>query len=209
MTSGPVVPVTNVETHVTPATEEALIRVRLTCQASEAVDHHDTRVLHALSPASADPLRSESASVVVGDGRACHGELRRNLLLESVGEYPGAAVVGLVESDRSALVWVRVQPPSVWEDTGYVVAVSSHEPGPAGLYPSVVYGWMRWWAAEPDDAPPGYPRSLLLPRPPERLDAVVYPTPSSAATTLRLHVDAAESVRYRPAGDPEDPTEMR
>lgn len=49
---------------------------------------------------------------------------------------------------------------------------SSPGPGPAVLYPSVIYGWAQW-RLERLNVPAGHPRGVLLQRPPLRLGAIV------------------------------------
>lgn len=195
-----VVAPSTVETQVVE--EDQAVGVLVTCHdPATPTGPDDSRTTHLLAPTGV-PLISESASVVVTDARAATDEQEFDVLNNAVRHHPGAMVVGAVTSSRSTLVWVRVQPFSVWEPTGYTVTVRSKEPGPAELYPSVIYGWARWWL-ERLDVPEGYPRGVLLQRPPFRLDA-------------RMHDDAYDldvsttvgAGRYE-MRDPQDPTEWR
>ncbi|MGW6708392.1 hypothetical protein ACWGDE_26340 [Streptomyces sp. NPDC054956] len=161
-------------------------------------DHPTT---HFLAPTGV-PKISESASVVVADARSTSYEKAFDLLHDGVQDHPGAMIVGAVTSDRSALVWVRVQPRSVWEPAGYTVMVRSEDQGPADLYPSVIYGWARWWL-ERLIVPAEYPRNVLLPRPPLLLDALV------GQDTFRLGISSAERPGQYEVRDPQDPTEWR
>ncbi|UIX34456.1 hypothetical protein [Streptomyces sp. GQFP] len=194
----------HVETQVDTGAE-SVVRVRVDWHAPAGA-HPPTAegTWHLLAPASQSLIVPEpvvqSASVVVADARkhpswqAAQEELR-----ERVRSLPGALVVAAVTSSRSALVWVRVQPPAVWEPAGYTVMVRSDEPGPVGLYPSVIYGWIRWWADQQTDIPEGFPAGLLQPRPPTRIDATVL------SDTYRLAITPADASTS--SVHPHDPTE--
>ncbi|MEU9373733.1 hypothetical protein AB0D94_08200 [Streptomyces sp. NPDC048255] len=175
------------------------MRVRLILLPPEPEFQNDHPTTHFLAPTGV-PKISESASVVVTDARSTSYEKAFDLLHDGVQDHPGARIVGAVTSDRSALVWVRVQPRSVWEPAGYTVMVHSEDPGPADLYPSVIYGWARWWL-ERLAVPAEYPRNVLLPRPPLLLDALV------GQDTVRLGISSAERPGQYEARDPQDPTE--
>ncbi|WP_280886892.1 hypothetical protein [Streptomyces sp. LBL] len=162
---------------------------------------------HLLAPAGRslivpDPV-VQSASVVVADVREhASWQAAREELQDRVRSLPGALVVAAVTSSRSALVWVRVQPPAVWEPAGYTVTIRSDEPGPVGLYPSVIYGWIRWWADHQTGFPEGLPLGLLQARPPGRIDATVL------CDTYRLTITPADA-SISSVHEPRDPTEWR
>lgn len=160
----------------------------------------------------------ESASVVVVDAsrtapshRSLEGlDDRKNrdfdVLEDAVRQHPGARVVGAVTGRRSALVWVRVQPPAVWEPAGYTVNVRTEEGVDPQFYPSAVYGWMRWWLESLDRSalPENYPVNVLLPRPPQSVDMV-----SDEGTTQLLISPAWRPFPPSHVSDPEDPTLFR
>ncbi|WP_326759097.1 hypothetical protein OHB35_15065 [Streptomyces phaeochromogenes] len=188
---------------------DSVVRVRVDWHAPAGVHPPKTEgTWHLLAPADRSLIAPEpvaqSASVVVADARkhpnwqAAQEELR-----ERVRSLPGALVVAAVTSSRSALVWVRVQPPAVWEPAGYTVTVRSDEPGPVGLYPSVIYGWIRWWADQQTRFPPGFPFGLLMPRPPGRIDATLL------SDTYRLAITPADALFTSVVRDPQDPAEWR
>ncbi|WP_158697955.1 hypothetical protein [Streptomyces prunicolor] len=198
----------HVETQVETGAD-SVVRVRVDWHAPAGGHPPKTEgTLHLLAPAGRSLIGPEpvvqSASVVVADARhhrsvdAAQEELRAR-----VRSLPGALVVAAVTSNRSALVWVRVQPPAVWEPAGYTVTVRSDEPGPVGLYPSVIYGWIRWWADQQTGFPEGFPFGLLLPRPPGRIDATVL------SDTYRLTITPADAFISSTYTDPHDPTEWR
>jgi len=184
---------------------DSVVRVRVDWHAPVGAHPPKTEgTWHLLAPAGRSLIGPEpvaqSASVVVADARkhpsweAAHEELRAR-----VRSLPGALVVAVATSSRSALVWVRVQPPAVWEPAGYTVTVRSDEPGPVGLYPSVIYGWIRWWADQQTGFPEDFALGSLLPRPPGRIDATVL------SDTYRLTITPAEASIPR-AHHPHDPT---
>jgi hypothetical protein len=185
-------------------------QVRVTCHDPAAVVAGTdlSKTLHLL--ASAGVVAAESASVVVvnGRGRVLHDLAAWDALHESARQYPGARVVAMT-SGRCALAWVRVQPQFVWEPTGYTLSVGSTSAGPAELYPSVIYGWVRWWATwQAEVLPPGFPLGVLLPHPPRQLDAVVQ-RETLAWDTYRLDVIPVDRPGTFRTRDPEDPTEWR
>ncbi|MFE7124988.1 hypothetical protein [Streptomyces sp. NPDC057617] len=191
--AGAVVAPSRVETR-TVAVGEA-VRVLVTCHDPDAsISPDGRRTTHLLAPSGAR-YASESASVVVADGRGPAGHdgivSAHDLLYATARQYPGALVAGVVTGSRSALVWVRVQPPSVWVPVGYSVTVRSTGPGPAELYPSAVYGWARWWLEQQSDIPSGFPVGLLLPRPPRHLDVVAQWDARTSQYAHRLTVEAA------------------
>ncbi|MFJ4973037.1 hypothetical protein [Streptomyces sp. NPDC088755] len=159
--------------------------------------------LHLMAPPNAEPRITESASVVVVDAT---GALLPNgafdVLEDAVRAYPGASVVGATTGRCSALVWVRVQPPSVWQPVGYTVHVHA-EGGQPEFYASVLYGWMRWWLEDLDRStlPAGFALGVLLPRPPQLVEMVM------SETTAHLSIRHAERVSDRlfEIHDPEDP----
>ncbi|MFD4561239.1 hypothetical protein ACFWP5_44170 [Streptomyces sp. NPDC058469] len=186
---------------------DSVVRVRVDWHELAEGHPQEEGTWHLLAPVGRSPIEPEpvaqSASVVVADARhhrsvdAAHEELRAR-----VRSLPGALVVAAVTSSREALVWVSVQPPAVWEPAGYTVTVRSDEPGPVGLYPSVVYGWIRWWADQQTGFPEGFPVGLLLPRPPSRIVAVL-------SGTYRLTITPADARSSSTYTDPHDPTEWR
>lgn len=119
------------------------------------------------------------------------------LALEDVcRRRPHASVVGIPTSDRSALVWVSTSPPLEDPRVGYVATIRSAEPGPTGLYPSALYGWVIWWSEQAgnlDDE--GKPPIARLPLPPPRLDVV------EAWRPYRVHIEQPERVTW-PAATP-------
>ncbi|MCX4682223.1 hypothetical protein OG413_44385 [Streptomyces sp. NBC_01433] len=168
-----------------------------------AVEGEDGPALHLMAPPNAEPRIKESASVVVVDATdAPSPNGAFDVLEEAVRGYPGVLVVGAVTGSCSALVWVRVQPPSVWQPVGYTVHVHT-KGGQPEFYASALYGWMRWWLENLDQSalPAGCPPSVLLPRPPQMVEMVM------AETSTQLSIRHTERVPDRPfeIHDPQDP----
>ncbi|MEU9189867.1 hypothetical protein AB0D14_36100 [Streptomyces sp. NPDC048484] len=120
-----------------------------------------------------------NASVVVADARDQETFQAHRTLHDAVAHFRyGALVIGAVTTPRSALVWIRDNPGRLQEEpTGYAVEIRSPRPGPAELYPSVLYTWLRWWDEQnrnslpPDDRTPHQ-----VPRPPAELTALLHRT---------------------------------
>ncbi|WP_405968940.1 hypothetical protein OG613_48280 (plasmid) [Streptomyces sp. NBC_00015] len=131
--------------------------------------------MHLLAPAS-DQLIAANASVVVADARHQEVPQAQSTLHDAVARYRyGALVIGAVTTPHSALVWIRDNTGRHLEEpTGYAVEIRSHRPGPAELYPSVLYTWLRWWADQSrSSVPPGDRAPLQLPQPPTELTALL------------------------------------
>ncbi|MFG3043153.1 hypothetical protein ACGFYZ_40275 [Streptomyces sp. NPDC048330] len=220
MTEAPeaVVAAWKLETRVSPAPHGPRVHViARDLSATEGLDEGGP-TLHLVALPGAERLVTESASVVVVDAirpASAHLSLKDpddglnkdfDVLEHAVRQHPGALVVGAVTGKRSALVWVRVQPPSVWEPAGYTVHVRTDEGVNPELYPSAIYGWMRWWLESIDRSalPENYPVNVLLPRPPQSMDM------ESDEGTAQLLISPAR--RPFPPGhisDPEDPILFR
>lgn len=199
--AGAVLAAWRLETRVAPLSEH--LRVDVIPRDLSAAEGENGPALHLMAPPNAEPGIKESASVVVVDATGApspNGAF--DVLEDAVRAYPGVLVVGAVTGSRSALVWVRVQPPSVWQPVGYTVHVHA-KGGQPELYASALYGWMRWWLENLDRSalPDGFPPSMLLPRPPETLEMVM------SETSAQLSIRHAERAADRPfkIHDPEDP----
>lgn len=216
--SGAVVAAWNLETRVSPMPHGPQVRVSpRDLSATEGLDG-DGPALHLMAPPAARRLVKESASVVVVDASRTasarrrlhdlHDELNQefDVLENAVHQHPGALVVGAVTGRRSALVWVRVQPPSVWEPVGYTVSVRTEEGGNPEFYPSAIYGWMRWWLESIDRSalPEDYPVSVLLPQPPPSMDMVC-----DGGTPRLLISPAQRPFALSQVSDPKDPVLFR
>ncbi|MEU3353078.1 hypothetical protein [Streptomyces sp. NPDC037389] len=62
------------------------------------------------------------------------------------GRYPYARCVGTIVDGRTVLVWLTTARGA--SQTGYLVTMTAADPqnpGPLSLYPSALYGWVRWW----------------------------------------------------------------
>ncbi|WP_180685859.1 hypothetical protein [Streptomyces gossypiisoli] len=187
-----------VETTVDDAEGSVRVRVDVYPAQTPCIDD-GTRVMHHRGPAG-----DASSSVVVADATEATGADAFDLLERIVREHPGTFIVGVATSRQAALVWVRVQPASVWEPTGYTVRVSSDDAAPAELFPSAVYGWARWWLARLT-VPDGFPRGLLLARPPAAMDL---DTGEDVYQLEIVHADKPGTYSFA-FHDPEDPTEHR
>ncbi|MFD5443634.1 MULTISPECIES: hypothetical protein [Streptomyces] len=190
------------ETRVSSSPGEHL-RVRVIPRDLSAEEGENGPSLHLMAPPNAEPRITESASVVVMDATDAPPPNKAfDVLDDAVRAYPGARVVGAVTGGCSALVWVRVQPPSVWQPVGYTVHVHA-ESGLPQFYASALYGWMRWWLETLDRSalPARFPLSVLLPRPPRMMELVM------PETTMQLSIRHTEPVPDRPFEfhDPEDP----
>ncbi|WP_274036247.1 hypothetical protein [Streptomyces sp. MMBL 11-1] len=199
--AGSVLTAWRLETRVSPSAE--LLRVHVTLRDLSAEEGENGPALHLMAPPNSGPGIKESASVLVVDATnvpSPNGAF--DVLEDAVCAHPGALVVGAVTGRHSALVWVRVQPPSVWQPVGYTVHVHA-KGGLPEFYASALYGWMRWWLENLDRSalPDGFPLGVLLPRPPEMVEIVM------AETSARLSIRNAERASDRPfeIHDPEDP----
>jgi hypothetical protein len=213
MASGAVVTAWNLETRASPMPHGPRIHViPRDFSVTEGLDENGP-TLHLMAPPAAEQRTKESASVVVVDairsgsprgslkGKDDEGNEEFDVLEKAVRQHPGALVVGAVTGRRSALVWVRVQPPAVWESVGYVVSVRAEERegGNPEFYPSAVYGWMRWWLENVDRSalPEDFPVGVLLPQPPQSMDIAF------GEEATRLLINYAQ--RPIPLGEPIDP----
>ncbi|MEU6353116.1 hypothetical protein ABZ896_27960 [Streptomyces sp. NPDC047072] len=192
---------------------DSVVRVRVDWRGPEVPEARMVEgTWHLLAPAGRSLIQPapvvQSASVVVADAREYSSlQAAQEVLRKRVRSLPGALIVAAVTSDRSVLVWQRVQPPAVWEPAGYTVLVRSDEPGPVGLYPSVIYGWIRWWgeqqlarfADQGVTFPLGFRFGLMQPRPPGRMDATVL------SDTYRLTITPADAPVAVEPPDPDGP----
>jgi hypothetical protein len=164
----------SVDSHV--ITANPMLRVQVRVNASRpSFEEEEQRYVHLLAPAS-DQLWASSASVVVADARDQGTPQAQSTFHDAVARYRhGALVIGAVTTPRSALVWIRDNSGRHQEEpTGYAVEIRSHRPGPAELYPSVLYTWMRWWYAQiRASLPPGDQDPLQPPQPPTELTAIL------------------------------------
>ncbi|WP_149827174.1 hypothetical protein [Streptomyces tailanensis] len=214
--SGAVVAAWNLETRVSPTPHGPRVHViPRDFSVTEGLGE-DCPTLHLMAPPSAERLTKESASVIVVDatrngsswGSTKELDDKRNaefdVLENAVRQHPGALIVGAVTGRCRALVWVRVQPPSVWEPVGYTVSVRTEEAegGNPEFYPSAIYGWMRWWLENIDRStlPEDYPVGVLLPQPPQSMDMVL-----DEGTTRLLISYALRPIPLGEVSDPEDP----
>ncbi|MFD8609542.1 hypothetical protein [Streptomyces sp. NPDC059631] len=188
------------ETHVSSPGEH--LRVHVIPRDLSAGEGENGPALHLMAPPNAEPGIRESASVVVVDATgvpSLNGAF--DVLDAAVRACPGVRVVGAVTGRCSALVWVRVQPPSVWQPVGYTVNVHA-EGGQPEFYASALYGWMRWWLENLDRRALSarLPLSVLLPRPPQTVEMVM------PEITMQLLIRHAARVPDRPfeIHDPED-----
>jgi len=191
----------SLETRVTSPSE--LLRVHVTPRDLSASEGENGPALHLMAPPNAEPRIKESASVVVVDAtNAPSPNGAFDVLEDGARACPGVLVVGAVTGSHSALVWVRVQPPSVWQPVGYTVHVHA-KGGPSEFYASALYGWMRWWLENLDRSalPDGFPLSVLLPRPPETMEIVM---PETSALLSIRHAERASDRPFE-IHDPEDP----
>ncbi|MFG2210953.1 hypothetical protein [Streptomyces sp. NPDC048638] len=205
--AGTVLAAYRLETRVSSTSEAAeRVHVHVIPRDLSAAEGEDGPALHLMAPPTAGRGVKESASVVVVDATTSpipNGAF--DVLEDAVRAYPGVLVVGAVTGSHSALVWVRVQPPSVWQPVGYTVHVSARtaKEGQSVFYASALYGWMRWWLENLDRSalPDRFPVSVLLPRPPDVVEMVM---PDASA---RLSIRHAERAPDRPVEfhDPEDP----
>ncbi|MFB7918971.1 hypothetical protein [Streptomyces sp. NPDC056061] len=192
------------ETRVSPPSEPAEhLRVHVVPRDLSAGEGENGPALHLMALPNAEPRITQSASVVVVDATGASSPNGAfNVLNDAARAYPGVLVVGAVTGRGSALVWVRVQPPSVWQPVGYTVHVHA-EGGQPEFYASALYGWMRWWLENLDRSalPARFPVGVLLPRPPQMVEMVM------PETTVQLAIRHAERVPDRPfeTHDPEDP----
>ncbi|WP_010352605.1 hypothetical protein [Streptomyces acidiscabies] len=170
------------------------------------------RYVHLLAPASDESVAS-IASVVVADARGQETSQARSTLHDNVARYRfGALVIGAVTTPRSALVWIRDNAGRHQEEpTGYAVEVCGDRPGPAELYPSVLYTWLRWWYEQTRSSlPPGDQPPLQPPQPPAELTALLpgaqqHLTVRDARLDTRGNWGRTVSQAYSEPHDPWDP----
>jgi hypothetical protein len=124
---------------------------------------------------------ADSASVVIHHGLATI-EPPPRVLDGLMRDWPGLLVAGVITSTHSCLVgwWRHV---GEWmsgsldpEHRGACVTLTAEDtddgPVPVGMYPSLLYGWMRWWWAHHGSRPDGRPFVGDLPAPPTQLELV-------------------------------------
>ena len=167
----------SVDSHV--ITANPMLRVRVKVSAPRpSFEPEEQRYVHLLAPAS-DQYVAANASVVVADARHQETPQAHSTLHDAVARYRyGALVIGAVTTPHSALVWIRDNTGRHQEEpTGYAVEIRSHRPGPAELYPSVLYTWLRWWAEQTRNSlPPDDHTPRQLPQPPAELTALLHGT---------------------------------
>lgn len=191
----------NLETRVSSPAER--LRVDVIPLDPAAVEGENGPALHLMAPPHADSRIKESASVLVVDATdAPSPNGAFDVLEDAVRAYPGVLVVGAVTSRYSALVWVRVQPPSLWQPVEYAVHVHAKD-GKSEFFASALYGWMRWWLEDLDRSalPADFPADVLLPRPPQTLEMVM---PETSVQPSIRHTERAPDQRFE-IHDPEDP----
>lgn len=165
----------SVDSHVISADRVLQVRMRVSAL-RPSFEPEEQRYVHLLAPAS-DQLTAANASVVVADARHQETAQAQSTLHDAVARYRyGALVIGAVTTPRSALVWIRDNTGRHLEEpTGYAVEIRSpRAPGPAELYPSVLYTWLRWWTDQTRNSlPPGDRTPLQPPQPPTELTALL------------------------------------
>lgn len=161
-------------------TVDDTLRIQISVSPPKPSDEtKEERYQHLLAPAS-DEYWAANASVVVADTR-CDQDASQahNVLRDAVANFRFTAlVIGAVTYPYSALVWIRdIFGRLEDEPTGYAVEIRSAQPGPAELYPSVLYTWLRWWADQSRTRPSNHDHAPRpVPRPPEHLTALVRET---------------------------------
>lgn len=195
-------------------TVDDILRIQMSVSPPKPSDEaKEQRYQHLLAPAS-DEYWAANASVVVAGTRGDQDASQaHNALRNAVANFRFTAlVIGAVTYPHSALVWIRDNFGRLEDEpTGYAVEIRSAQPGPAELYPSVLYTWLRRWADQARTKPSSNDRAPhRVPRPPEHLTALV------RETQLHLTVRGADintsggwgralPQRFHEPFDPDDP----